>query len=152
MTMAQYQKPPFVLTKIANPVMMKLVKLFGMDKTGVEVLTVKGRKSGNPMSVPVNPLDFNGTRYLVCPRGESDWVKNLRAAGTLTLEKKGSKAMWTAHEVADPDKAPILKEYLRRWEKAAGAYFGLKADASLEQFAGIAAQHPVFEIAPMKIA
>ena len=150
--MAHYQKPPFILTRIANPVTMKLVKLFGMDKTGVEVLTVSGRASGQPKSVPVNPLDFDGKRFLVCPRGVSEWVRNLRAAGTASLEKKGKRTVVLATEVADSEKAPILKEYLRRWEKAAGSYFGLGADASLDQLAAIASKHPVFEIAPMKIA
>ena len=150
--MAQYQKPPFILTRVANPVMMKLVRLFGLEKTGVEVLTVSGRTSGQPKSVPVNPLDFNGKTYLVCPRGESEWVRNLRAAGTATLEKKGKRSVVSATEVADTEKAPILKEYLRRWEKAAGSYFGLGADASLDQLANVASRHPVFEIAPMKIA
>jgi deazaflavin-dependent oxidoreductase (nitroreductase family) len=150
--MAHYQKPPYILSKVANPVMNFMVRTFGLKKTGVEVLTVKGRKSGTPISVPVNPLDFEGKRYLVCPRGESDWVRNLRAAKSATLQTKGRKSMVVASEVADTDKAPILKEYLRRWEKAAGSYFGLGADAELAQFAEIAPKHPVFEIVPMKIA
>jgi hypothetical protein len=64
--LAHYQKPPFFLTKVANPMMMKRVKLFGMDKTGVKILTIKGRRSGNPGSVPVNPLEFEGKTFLVC--------------------------------------------------------------------------------------
>lgn len=146
--MAQYQKPPFVLTRIANPVMIRLVKLFGLWQSGVEVLTVRGRKSGNPVSVPVNPLDFEGQRNLVCPRGGSDWVRNLRANGTATIEMKGRKEQVAATEVADAANAAILKEYLRRWEKAAGTYFGIEAGAALEEFAVIASRHPVFQVIP----
>jgi deazaflavin-dependent oxidoreductase (nitroreductase family) len=150
--MAHYQKPPFFITKIANPSINFLVRTFGFKNTGAEVLTVKGRKSGKAFSIPVNPLDFEGKRYLLCPRGESDWVRNLRVAGSATLETRGSKSLVLAAEVADAEKAPILREYLRRWGKSTGTYFGLGADATLEQLAAIAPKHPVFEITPMKIA
>ena len=146
MLMAHYQKPSFLLTKVANPMMMKLVKMFGLERTGVEVLTVNGRTSGKPRPVPVNPLEYDGKNYLVCPRGEAEWVRNLRTAGIATLEKKGKRAVVSALELPDAEKAPILKEYLRCWEKAAGSYFGLGANASIEQLAGIAPKHPVFEI------
>ncbi|MBA2775707.1 MAG: hypothetical protein H0U31_03125 [Chloroflexia bacterium] len=150
--MAHYQKPPFFLTKVANPTMMKRVKLFGMDKTGVEILTIKGRRSGNPGSVPVNPLEFEGKTFPVCSRGETEWVRNLCAAGTGTLEKEGKRTVFSVTETLNAEKPPILKDYLRRWEKDAGSYFGLGAGATLEQLAEVASKHLVIEIASTNVS
>lgn len=109
-----------------------------MDKTGVEILTIKGRRSGNPGSAPVNPLEFEGKTFPVCSRGETERVRNLCAAGTGTLEKEGKRTVFSVTETLNAEKPPVLKDFWRRWEKDAGSYFGLGAEAAHEQLAEVA--------------
>lgn len=134
------------MTKVANPVMAFLVKRFGLKRTNVWVLIVSGRSSGNPRHVPVTPLDYEGARYLVCPRGESDWVKNLRAAGRGTLQSGQDVQTFTSTEIEGEERAKAIREYIHRWPKVASAYFGIGTTPTLEQAASVADQHPVFEI------
>src|SRR5437899_357366 len=78
-------------------------------------LAVRGRRSGQWRSVPVNLLEMDGTTYLVAPRGETEWVRNLRAAGAGELRRRGKAAAFTATELPDADKQPLLHAYLDRW-------------------------------------
>jgi deazaflavin-dependent oxidoreductase (nitroreductase family) len=150
--MAHYQKPSYFRSRVVDRFTATLVRRFGLRRTGIEVLTVPGRRTGRPNSVPVFPLDHDGRTFLVCPRGESDWVKNLRVAGTATLERKGQRTAVSAIEVVDSRKPPILAAYLKRWGKLVGSYFGVGADATHDELAGIAPRHPIFAITPMEIA
>lgn len=149
--MSKYNRPPAYLTKLVNPILVRLVKRFGMDRTGMEVLRVRGRTSGNSYEIPVNPLTYQGKRYLVSPHGDADWVRNVRAAGSLSIGRKGKYVVQQVREVPDEAKAPILKAYLENWGKSTKSMFGMGKEASLEQLVGIATEHPVFEISPMKI-
>src|SRR5262249_61034455 len=82
--MAQYQRPNILTTHIINPLIMALIKL-GFSVHGSQVLTVRRRKTGTVQEVPVNPVEVAGVRYLVAPRGDTQWVRNLRAAGVAEL-------------------------------------------------------------------
>jgi deazaflavin-dependent oxidoreductase (nitroreductase family) len=114
------------------------------------VLYVRGRKSGELRSNPVNPLTVAGERYVVAPRGNTQWVRNLRAAsgeGELRIGRKSEP--FTATEIGDDDKPAVLREYLKRWKWEVGVFFdGVDAKAPDETLRRIAPGYPVFRIAP----
>ena len=144
-TEARYVKPKSA-TNFFNDTVGRLTKL-GVSVYGSRVLAVRGRKSGEWRTTPVNPLRIDGTRYLVAPRGNTQWVRNLRAAGQGELRVGRRTQRFTATEMADADKPPVLREYLRKWGWEVGRFFeGVKADASEEQVLGIAPGFPVFRI------
>ncbi len=119
----------------------------GVSLVGSRVLEVRGRKSGEWRSTPVNPLSHDGERYLVAPRGDTQWVRNLRASGEGRLKKGRRTEDFSATEVPDDEKLPILRAYLRKWAWEVGAFFeGVGADSSDEELRGIAPRHPVFRI------
>ncbi len=144
--MARYQKPNWFTAKVANPAVQFFIKRFGMSPAGAQVLEVRGRKSGKTHTVPVNPIEVEGHRYLVAPRGETQWVRNFRAAGEGVLRVGKRTERIVGREIPDVDKPPILKAYLDRYHWEVGAQFGVPKDATLEQLAEIALNHPVFVI------
>jgi deazaflavin-dependent oxidoreductase (nitroreductase family) len=117
----------------------------GISVYGSRVLAVRGRKSGEWRTTPVNMLTVAGQRYLVAPRGQAQWVRNLRVAGDGELRVGRRAERFTATEVADADKPPVLREYLRKWGWEVGRFFeGVTKDATEEQLLGIAPGFPVF--------
>jgi deazaflavin-dependent oxidoreductase (nitroreductase family) len=142
---AHYRKPDFFTRKVFN----RTVALFtraGISVLGSRVLEVRGRVSGEPRRTPVNLLVLDGREYLVSPRGHSQWVRNARAAGgELDLLLGRSRTHYRATELADAEKVPVLRGYLRRWKAEVGIFFGgVGPDSSDEQLAAIAPRHPVF--------
>lgn len=116
---------------------------------GSRVLAVRGRSSGEWRTNPVNLLDFHGRRYLVSPRGEGQWVRNLRVAGGGELRLGSNAEPFSAAEVDDDSKVPILRAYLERWRIEVGAFFeGVGPDSSDDEISAIAHRHPVFEVLP----
>jgi deazaflavin-dependent oxidoreductase (nitroreductase family) len=145
MTESRYIKPA-KSTDFFNVVVARLTKL-GMSVWGSRVLTVVGRKSGEPRSTPVNLLTIDGVRYLVAPRGETQWVRNLRVAGQGTLSVGRRVETFTFRELADDEKPGILRAYLKRWKFEVGVFFdGVDAKASDEKLREIAPGYPIFEI------
>ena len=121
----------------------------GISIWGSRILAVRGRKSGEWRTTPVNPLTLNGQRYLVAPRGETQWVRNMRAAGGGELRVGRRAEPFTATELADADKPPVLRAYLRRWKLEVGVFFGgVGADAPDARLLEIAPGYPVFRISP----
>ena len=119
----------------------------GLSVAGSRILEVRGRTSGQSHRTPVNPLTLDGARYLVAPRGHTQWVRNLRARGEGRLLVGRRAEEFTAVELADDQKPPILREYLRRWKWEVGAFFGgVGAGSSDEELLRIAPHHPVFRI------
>jgi deazaflavin-dependent oxidoreductase (nitroreductase family) len=113
------------------------------------VLEVRGRKTGQPRRTPVNPLTLEGTRYLVAPRGRTQWVRNLRAQGDGRLLLGRRAEHFTAVELADHDKPPILRAYLERWKWEVGVFFeGVGPDSGDDELGRIAPDHPIFRIDP----
>ena len=105
----RYLEPDWFSDKVFNPAVKRLTN-WGISLKGSRVLEVPGRTSGEVRSTVVNLLTVAGQRYLVAPRGETQWVRNLRAAGgngTLRLGKR--REPFHAIELADGDKAPILR-------------------------------------------
>jgi deazaflavin-dependent oxidoreductase (nitroreductase family) len=133
-------------TEIFNAIVTWLTRI-GVSVYGSRVLAVRGRKSGEWRTVPVNLLTYNGERYLVAPRGHTQWVRNMRAAGGGELRVGRKIEVFTADELVDDDKPEILREYLRRWKFEVGVFFdGVDASASDEKLRSIAPGYPVFRL------
>ncbi|WP_354645109.1 nitroreductase family deazaflavin-dependent oxidoreductase [Kitasatospora camelliae] len=120
----------------------------GLSLWGSRVLAVRGRKSGEWRTTPVNMLTLNGERYLVAPRGHTQWVRNLRAAGTGELRLGRRAEAFRATELEDGAKPEVLRAYLKRWKFEVGVFFdGVDDTASDEVLLRIAPGYPVFRIA-----
>jgi deazaflavin-dependent oxidoreductase (nitroreductase family) len=119
----------------------------GFSVWGSRVLYVRGRTSGQWRSTPVNLLTVDGRRYLVAPRGQTQWVRNLRVAGGGELRVGRKVEQFTATELADDQKPPILRAYLKRWKLEVGVFFdGVGADAPDAKLLAVAPGYPVFLI------
>src|SRR4051794_24699869 len=117
-----YRRPGWLTTQVFNRIVARLTRL-GVSVAGSRVLEVPGRKSGEPRRTPVNPLTIDGDRYLVAPRGNTQWVRNLRASGSGRLMVGRRGEAFTATEVPDAEKPPILRAYLKRWKWEVGVFF-----------------------------
>ncbi|MFD9129528.1 nitroreductase/quinone reductase family protein [Kitasatospora sp. NPDC059571] len=119
----------------------------GLSVWGSRVLAVRGRKSGEWRTTPVNLLTIEGERYLVAPRGHTQWVRNLRVVGTGELRLGRRAEAFSAVELADEAKPEILRAYLKRWKFEVGMFFdGVDATATDEKLLSIAPGYPVFRI------
>ena len=138
---------PGTTTKIFNGAVARLTRL-GISVWGSRVLFVKGRTSGEWRSTPVNLLSYAGERYLVAPRGTTQWVRNLRAAdGHGELHLGRGVEPFRATELGDDAKPEVLRAYLKRWKMEIGVFFdGVGPDATDETLRGIAPGYPVFRI------
>ena len=143
--MAKYQKPDVMTTHIINPIIAVLTKL-GFSVRGTHVLAVHGRKTGQVQEVPVNPIEVDAIRYLVAPRGDTQWARNLRAAGVAELRVGQRREQIHVTELENAAKPPVLRAYLRRWQRETGKFFGVDANASDEELRRRAPDHPVFRI------
>ena len=141
------KRPGWFTAHVFNP-LVNLLMRSGVSVLGSRILEVRGRSSGEPRRTPVNLLTIDGARYLVAPRGETQWVRNLRAAGEgrLLLGRRGEP--FSAAELTDEDaKAPILRAYLKRWKAEVGVFFdGVGPDSTDEQLRAAAVKHPVFRL------
>jgi deazaflavin-dependent oxidoreductase (nitroreductase family) len=126
-----YLAPPWITRKVFNPLAMRLGLM------GTEAITVAGRRTGRPMRVPVIPVEHGGERYLVSTRGESDWVKNLRAAGGGELSRRGHGHRFAADEIPVAERPPVIEAYRKKVGREVERYFAKLPDP---------ADHPVFLI------
>ena len=141
-----YVGPNWFTRNVFNRIVAGLTRL-GISVWGSRVLEVRGRKSGEPRRVPVNVLMVEGSRYLVAPRGDTQWVLNLRVAGQGLLLLGRRHERFAASEIADSDKESILRAYLERWKWEVGVFFGgVDADSPSEELGRIAPDHPIFRI------
>ena len=141
-----YQEPGWFTARVFNPFIAALTRS-GISVWGSRILTVRGRTSGEPRSNPVNLLAHGGCNYLVAPRGHTQWVRNLRVAGTGELRVGRRVRAFTARELPDDQKAEILRAYLKRWKMEVGVFFdGVDASSSDADLARIAPDHPAFEV------
>lgn len=133
-------------TMVMNRIVTGLTRL-GVSVWGSRVLAVRGRSSGAWRTVPVNLLVVDGERYLVAPRGATQWVRNLRAAGGGELRLGRRVEAFRADELADDAKPPVLRAYLRRWAFEVGVFFdGVDAESSEAELRAVAAGYPVFRV------
>ena len=140
------QKPGWFTVHVLNRSVAWLTRR-GLSVWGSRVLAVRGRKSGAWRTTPVNLLTVDGQQYLIAPRGHVQWTHNMRAAGGGELHLGRSVEEFTAAEVADDDKAPLLRAYLKRWKAEVGVFFNGVGPTSPEaELRRIAPDHPVFRI------
>ena len=115
---------------------------------GSRELRLRGRTSGEWRTTPVNLLTFEGERYLVAPRGETQWVRNLRVAGDGELRVGRRTEAFRATELGDDEKVDVLRAYLDRWKAEVGVFFdGVSATSPDAELRRIAPNHPAFRIA-----
>jgi deazaflavin-dependent oxidoreductase (nitroreductase family) len=117
---------------------------FGMKHN--YLLQVRGRKSGKLYSSPINLLEIGGKRFLVAPRGRTQWVRNAEAAGEVKLKKGTFRQRYRLQPVADAEKPALLKTYLDSFKTTVQRYFPIPAGSAVQLFANIAENYPVFEL------
>jgi len=110
------------------------------------LLEVRGRKSGRIHSTPVDVLDRDGKRYLVAPRGYTQWVRNAIANGTVSLKKGRRSEEFGTRLLADEEKPEILKSYLDRYKLTVQRYFPVPSGSPSEAFRPLGRDYPVFEL------
>jgi len=145
-TSAHYIEPDRFTRRVFNPIVSRLTR-WGVSAWGSRVLEVPGRVSGEIRSTPVNLLTVGDRRYLVAPRGTTQWVRNVRASGSGDLRVGRRCEHVDLVELADADKPEILRAYLRRWKWEVGQFFdGVGPASSDAELLAAAPRHPVFEI------
>jgi len=145
-TSEHYQRPGWFTTNVFNRMVAGLTRI-GVSVYGSRVLEVRGRTSGEWRHTPVNLLRFEGSEYLVAPRGHTQWVKNLRAAGEGRLRVGRRTQSFQATELGDQEKTAILRAYLKKWKFEVGVFFGgVGPDSPDEDLQRIAPDHPVFRL------
>lgn len=142
----RYVRPGWFTTHVFNRFVVALTRA-GISVWGSRELRVRGRSTGQWRVTPVNLLTHEGNRYLVAARGQTQWVRNLRIAGSGELRVGRRIEPFRATEVADEDKPAILRAYLRRWKAEVGVFFaGVNASSPEDDLRRIAPDHPVFRI------
>src|ERR1700694_4581606 len=142
-----YKRPGWFTRHVFNRAVALLTRA-GLSVWGSRELRVRGRKSGEWRTTPVNLLTFDRERYLVAPRGDTQWVRNLRAAGNGELRVGRKVQYFGAVELDNSEKTDVLRAYLKRWKMDVGIFFdGVSASSSIADLDRIAPNHPVFRLA-----
>ena len=148
----RYLQPGWATQHVFNPMVQWLTRR-GVSVKGSRELRVRGRSTGEWRKVPVNLLVLEDQQYLVAPRGQTQWVRNLRVAGSGELRVGRRVETFRPTELADDDKVEILRAYLARWRSEVGVFFdGVGPDASDDELRRIAPGYPVFAIQPVAAA
>lgn len=140
-------REPSAAEKIFNRVFGFLVGR-GLGFSYNYLLEVRGRKTGKLYSTPINLLELNAKKYLVAPRGRTQWVRNAEAAGEVMLKKGTKREKFRLRPLTDAEKLPILKAYLDTFRREVQRYFTIPAGSPVEDFAAIAESYPAFELIP----
>jgi deazaflavin-dependent oxidoreductase (nitroreductase family) len=138
-------REPTAVEKLFNRAMGVLVG-FGLAPSHMRLLEVRGRKSGKLYTTPVDLLELNGKRYLVAPRGRTQWVRNAEAAGEIVLKRGGMRQSFRVRAIPDSEKPPILAAYLDHFKTEVQRYFSVAAGSPAEAFRAVAGSYPAFEL------
>lgn len=147
MTETRYLKPGWFTRNVFNRAVRGLARI-GISVAGSTELRVRGRKSGEWRSTPVNVLTVAGERYLVAPRGTTQWVRNIRITEGGELRRGRRTETFRVAELPDEEKVPVLRGYLKAWAWEAAQFFGVGKQATDADLAKIAPGFPVFRILP----
>ena len=145
---AQSYLPPRAVERAFGRILTSLIWV-GLVRGHFYVLEVRGRTSGRTISLPVDPLDFAGHRYLVCARGNSNWVRNARAAGQIVLARALRRQAYAVRELPPEMRPPVLKAYLDRFANEVQRFFPVPKGSPVESFNDLAIRYPVFELQPL---
>lgn len=141
----RYLEPGFVAVQFNH--LVRGLTTLGISVAGSRELRIVGRKSGQVRKNVVNPLTLDGERYLISPRGHTSWVRNLRVAKEGELKVGRKVEPFTATELADADKIPVLRGYIKKWGWEVGSFFpGVDKNSSDAELAAIAPGFPVFKL------
>jgi deazaflavin-dependent oxidoreductase (nitroreductase family) len=132
--------------RVGDAIMRVLVRAGLVPST--YLLTTRGRKTGRPLTHPATVIEHEGRRWLVAPYGAVSWVHNARAAGRVTLGRRGEWRDYAVREVPAWEAGPVLKRYVGV-ATATRPYFGADKEAPVEEFVAEADRHPVFELLPI---
>jgi hypothetical protein len=138
-------REPSALERFFNRAFGALVGM-GLGPRDYYLLQVRGRKSGRVYGTPVSLVSLHGVRFLVAPRGRTQWVRNAEVSNEIVLKRGSSQRRFRLRALADADKPPVLSTYLDRYRSVVQRYFPLPAGAPTHAFAAIAARYPVFEL------
>jgi deazaflavin-dependent oxidoreductase (nitroreductase family) len=128
--------------------LLGFVASLGLGPPYLQVLEVRGRRSGKVYATPVSILMVGNRRFLVAPRGRTQWVRNAQAAGRVTLRKGSRREVFELREVAPEARPRLLKEYLDRFRSQVQRFFLVPAGSPPEAFEPYAERYPVFELIP----
>jgi deazaflavin-dependent oxidoreductase (nitroreductase family) len=140
---------PTTVDRAINKLFGVLVGL-GLGLRHNYLLQVRGRKSGRIYSTPVDVLDRDGKRYLVAPRGYTQWVRNAITSGTVSLKKGRRSEEFGVRLLSENEKPEILKSYLDHYKLTVQRYFPVPAGSPTEAFRPLAEDYPVFELVPRR--
>ncbi len=144
-----YKKPDWIARHLFNPAITFVTGRLGISLRGSRILVVRGRKTGELRSVPVNPLTLEGQRYLVAPRGDTHWARNLHVALEGDLRLGRSTEHFRAEPIDGEARIPIIRAYLKRWARETKSHFGVTgSDVTDGELRRIAPHHPVFRLLP----
>jgi deazaflavin-dependent oxidoreductase (nitroreductase family) len=141
-------RAPSATERLFNRIFGRLVGL-GLGFRYNYLLQARGRKSGKLYSTPIDLLEVEGKRYLVAPRGQTQWVRNAEAAGEITLKRGSYQQRFRLRALSDNEKPAILKGYLDSFRREVQRYFPLPADSPVESFAPLVDKYPAFELLPI---
>ena len=148
--MATRYEEPNRVAQAANTVIRWLAEL-GISIAGTRAMRVRGRKSGKQRGVVINLLTVDGVDYLVSPRGNTQWARNVRAAGVVEVGPRWRSELARVSEVEDAAKPELLRRYLARWYWQVKGYVGgLTPNSTDEQMLAAAPTIPVFALAPAR--
>jgi len=133
-----------VARRIVNGIIRTLLRM-GWGPARTYLLITRGRTTGRLHRTPVTLVEQGARRWLVAPYGEVGWVRNARAAGSVTLERGRRAETLRLAELGPQDSARILQTYVRE-VPITRPYFDVRPDSSLDAFAAEAPRHPVFEL------
>jgi hypothetical protein len=145
---AQSYLKPGAVERIFGRLLAFFVRI-GLIRRHFYVLQVRGRRSGRTISLPVDPIEFQGRRYLISARGDSNWVRNARTAGEVVLVRAMRRRHYAVRELPPGMRSPILKAYLDRFADEVQRFFPVPKGSPVEAFNDLAPHYPVFELQPM---
>ena len=140
-------RSPGAAERVFGRILVSLIRM-GIVRGHFYVLEVHGRKSGKTIALPVDPIDLKGRRYLVCARGNSNWVRNARAAGEIVLVRALRRRRYAVGELPPEMRPPVLKAYLDRYAREVQRFFPVAKGSPEAAFTDLARRYPVFELQP----
>ena len=139
---------PGIFERGFGRLLVSLIRI-GLVRGHFYVLEVRGRNSGRRFSLPVDPLDLDGRHYLVCARGNANWVRNARAAGEIVLVRALRRRRYAVRELSPSERPPVLKAYLDQFAAEVQRFFPIPKGSPVDAFNDLAPRDPVFQLQPL---